>query len=144
MVDFGGNLITCAFDITAKVWSPANYLGECLLGELKGHNHPISNVTVLPKQPFIITIDAQNIVIIWDVRSLFNLNIIRSDEKVDPLVPCGLLALSKNIFWSYGFKFRSFDCLLSWQNKMQQKRQQIEDQQPLDASFNPFHNNIVV
>ena len=83
MSDFGGNLITCAFDLTARVWSPGNIYGDCLLGELKGHNHPICDVAVLPKQPFVVTVDLQNIIIIWDVRNLFRLIKLTSDEKVD-------------------------------------------------------------
>lgn len=57
MQDFGGNLITVAHDFVAKVWSPGNLYGDCMLGDLKGHNHPICDAAVLPKQPYIITID---------------------------------------------------------------------------------------
>jgi len=57
MSDFGGNMITCAYDINARVWSPGNSYGDCLLGELKGHNHPICDVAILPKQPYVVTVD---------------------------------------------------------------------------------------
>lgn len=68
--DYGGYLVSVSFDMYAKVWQPANIYGEALLGKLKGHNHPLVSVENLPDKPFVITVDQQNTIFIWDVRSL--------------------------------------------------------------------------
>lgn len=68
--DYGGYLISVSYDMCAKVWQPANIYGEALLGKLKGHNHPLVSVGNLPGKPFVITVDQENTIMIWDVRSL--------------------------------------------------------------------------
>lgn len=68
--EYGGYLVTVSFNMDAKVWQPANIYGEALLGKLKGHNNPIVSVEKLPGQPFVVTVDLVNTIIIWDVRTL--------------------------------------------------------------------------
>lgn len=68
--DYGGYLVSASYERHAKVWQPANIYGEALFGRLKGHNRPIVSVDSLPGQPFVVTVDQDNIVIIWDIRNL--------------------------------------------------------------------------
>ena len=37
---FGGILVSVAYDMIPKVWSPSNLYGEALLGKLQGHKNP--------------------------------------------------------------------------------------------------------
>ena len=57
MANHGGNLISCGFEINARVWQPSNTKGESYLGKLTGHNHPITSMVLLPGLPFVATID---------------------------------------------------------------------------------------
>jgi WD40 repeat protein len=54
---YGGFLISSGYEITARVWQPGNVTGDALLGKLKGHNHPITGMCVLPHLPTVLTID---------------------------------------------------------------------------------------
>ncbi len=55
--DFGGILVSVAYDMIAKVWQPSNLYGEALLGKLQGHKNPCVSVECLPNKPFVVTVD---------------------------------------------------------------------------------------
>ena len=55
--NFGGYLVSCAFDVMPLVWQPGNIYGDCLLGKLKGHTSPVVSMINLPELPFIVTMD---------------------------------------------------------------------------------------
>lgn len=69
--NFGGFLISCAFDVRPFVWQPGNVYGSCLLGKLKGHSSPVVSMINLPQLPFVVTMDESLKISIWDVRNLF-------------------------------------------------------------------------
>jgi WD40 repeat protein len=69
--NFGGYLISCAYDVMPIVWQPGNVHGNCLLGRLKGHLAPVVSMINLPELPFVITMDENIQINFWDVRNLF-------------------------------------------------------------------------
>lgn len=106
--DYGGYLVSVSYDMHAKVWQPANIYGEALLGKLKGHNHPLVSVGNLPGQPFIMTVDLVNTILIWDVRTLKCIQTITMKQQNQ----CqGLVVLSRNFFWTYNLRYSAFKSL---------------------------------
>jgi len=69
-----------------------------------------------------------------------------TDEKINEFEPITnrIVVINKNMFWTYGGRFRSFDSLMTLQNKQEAKRSEMEGQMPHDAFYNPFHNFICV
>lgn len=67
--DWGGYLVTVSFDMNAKVWQPSNIYGEALVGKLKGHNNSLVSVDNFSGQPYVVTVDLINTIIVWDVRN---------------------------------------------------------------------------
>jgi WD40 repeat protein len=107
--NYGGYLISCAFDVMPLVWQPGNIHGNCLLGKLKGHTAPVVSMINLPELPFIVTLDDHMIVNIWDVRNLFKVQTLSANNGVIDTWSVGLVAVNKSMFWTYRNSFESFD-----------------------------------
>lgn len=76
------------------------------LGKLKGHSRPLVDTKFIGNSPFNMTVDQENEIRIWDIRSFSCLQVIRS--KVQTAVQ-GLLCIEGNIMWVYGKRFIQFD-----------------------------------
>jgi len=55
-----------------------------------------------------------------------------------------LLALSKNLVWTFGNLFESYDNLKAVVDFSDEKRAKLVSNQPHFADYNPFHNFIWV
>lgn len=108
--DFGGFLISCAFDVMPFVWQPGNIHGDCLLGKLKGHSSPVVSMISLPELPFIVTLDENIQLCFWDIRNLFCLQTLSAPKSgIVDAWSAGLIPISKSMFWLYRNSFESYD-----------------------------------
>ena len=76
-------MVTTSFDFNANVWSPGNMFGDAYLGQLKGHTCAITDITFLPSQPFVITIDRGQTVRLWDIMNLFCMQVITDPISIE-------------------------------------------------------------
>jgi WD40 repeat protein len=72
----GGQMISIGSEIYANVWAPESLVSEVHTGRLKGHKKGIIDGTFLGKSPFFATIDETNLVNIFDITTLLNIQTI--------------------------------------------------------------------
>lgn len=105
----GGYLLSLGYEPFVRVWQPGNVKGDCNLGMLKGHNNSITGMCVLPGLPYVSTVDEKAIVNFWDIQSLKCLQkLVTRDECRDP-INVGLIAINKNMIWTFDDTFDSLD-----------------------------------
>lgn len=73
---FGGHLVSVGNEIFANVWGPESIISDILIGRLKGHAKPLVDTKFVGRSPFNITLDNENILRMWDIRTLTCLQLI--------------------------------------------------------------------
>lgn len=66
-------------EIYATVWGPEAKVDEVILGRLKGHAKPLTDVKFMGITPFCLTLDEQNNIRIWDIQVLQCLQVLRTN-----------------------------------------------------------------
>lgn len=111
-------IISTGFEIFANIWGPQNLYGNAHLGRLRGHRSPIVGVDIVQGRPFAYTLDQLNEVIIWDLRSFEPLQTIPGPGKNEKLCH-GLIAISTEVIWIYGYRFITYDPQAIWNDNME-------------------------
>ena len=65
-----------------------------------------------------MTIDTKTVIKLWDVRSLVCLQTLVNDNYCEVGVKFGLVAVTREIFLTYGTRFKSFQVSVSAQNSV--------------------------
>lgn len=66
----GNTMVSIGNEIFANVWQPESLVSDVHIGKLKGHKVSIVDGDYLDKAPFFVTIDIENIVLFWDIKTL--------------------------------------------------------------------------
>jgi WD40 repeat protein len=66
-------LISRGYEVYVNVWNPENIYGEPFIASLRGHNKPVVSMDDIKGQPYVVTMDLDGEIIIWDVRTMFQL-----------------------------------------------------------------------
>lgn len=63
-------MISIGNEIFANVWQPESLVSDVHIGKLKGHKVSVVDGDYLDKAPFFVTIDIENVVLFWDIKTL--------------------------------------------------------------------------
>ena len=105
---YGGQLASRGFEISVNIWSPENLFGDPHFGTLKGHKQPVVSMDNLKNSPYLVTIDQIGELIIWDIRTKFQVQVINTHNSIKAVVH-GIMCIDKEKFWLYGNRFFEFE-----------------------------------
>jgi WD40 repeat protein len=63
-------LLSRGFEVFVNIWNPENLYGDPFVGALKGHKKSIVSMDDIKTQAYVVTIDVGYECIIWDVRTM--------------------------------------------------------------------------
>lgn len=63
-------MISIGNEIYANVWAPESMKSDMHQGRLVGHKKPINDGQFVNNAPFFVTMDDNNMICIWDIKTL--------------------------------------------------------------------------
>jgi hypothetical protein len=134
-------LISRGYEVYVNIWNPENLYGEPFIASLRGHTKPVVSMDDIKGQPYVVTMDQEGEIIIWDVRTMFQMQTVPARANIS-MAAHGVFCFTKSKLWLYGTRFYEFDKEYSVEKKDEQ--QLAEEKEPINAFYNEFFNMICV